>query len=84
MSVKCTAVNRGILSDRVRLTSEHGDRVVLGSFLGDRVFFIRPQSSVTLKVPKRRMVEAGEERDLEDWLTYGWNPNAWDLPWRWR
>jgi hypothetical protein len=84
MSAKCLAVRRGLFSDRVKLYSEHGDSVVLGSLLGDREFFIRPRSSVTLKVPKRWMVQVGEDWDLEDWVTWGARSNAWSLPWRWR
>lgn len=75
-------VKEGLIKDTITLEADEFEECYIGTFLGDRNYWVEEGERVRIKVPKSWCVEEDDEYDLEDLVLYcGGLSNAFNWQW---
>ncbi len=78
--LEVTHVKRHLMGSRVTVYASSRAEALFGSFMGDRLFYLKKGYELTLLV-KGKDWEVGETLSMKSLVGYAWD---WtDIPWRW-
>lgn len=80
MSLEVVAVKSGWFTDKVKFKAKKNCRYRVGTFFGDKIFFLNEGSTIVLTMSKNDMWEIGETTSLANLVTLN---NQYKFPWDW-